>query len=189
MREFWHDACATLGWRVRKWVRGSGCDAVRGRKRLCFMKCLSRVFTLALIVLAGAVEMIGGEPAVVVPAEPGKSAEAKPQRPEQGVQRAGDRLPVDVQTMLTEFREQQKAKLEEYRKLAKQTRDTSAAKREVLREQLRQLLSDQRAERERLRDQIRDRLQELTAELPERREVLEAAKEAAKDQKERARGD
>ncbi len=186
-REFWHVACNPL--RLVRWVGGGGKRAVNRGKRVCAMKRLSRAVTLALIILAGSAEMTGAQPATAVTAEPGKASPAKKQPPAKGAQRAGDRLPLEVQSMLTEFREQQKVQLDEYRKVAQQARDASAEKREVLREQLRQMLADQRAEREKLREQIRERLQELTTELPERREVLDAAREAARDQKERAKGE
>ena len=113
----------------------------------------------------------------------------KPEKPEQAIRPAGNGSSAEVQRMVKEFREQQKTRLEEYRRLAAQTREAGAEKRQQLREQLRRMLEEQKAERERLREQIRDRVQELATSLPSRKEVIEAAKEKAREKQDRGRGE
>ena len=113
----------------------------------------------------------------------------KPKKPEQAIRPAGNGSSAEVQRMVKEFREQQKTRLDEYRRVAAQARDAGAEKRQQLREQLRQMLEEQKAERERLREQIRERVQELTTSLPSRKEVIEAAKEKAREKQDRGRGE
>jgi hypothetical protein len=113
----------------------------------------------------------------------------KPGKPEQAIQPAGNGSSAEVREMVKEFRDQQKARLEEYRRLAAQARDATAEKRQQLRQQLRQMLEEQKAERDQLREQVRERLQELTTSLPSRKEVIEAAKEQAREKQDRGRGE
>ena len=116
----------------------------------------------------------------------------KPERPEKrdtAVQPAGNGSSAEVRQMLKDFREQQKARLDEYRRVAAQARDAGAEKREQLREQLRRMLEEQKEERALLREQIRERVQDLTKALPSRKDVIAAAKEKAREKQDRARGE
>jgi len=110
-------------------------------------------------------------------------------KPDVAPELAGNGASADVHRMVQDFREQQKVRLDEYRRLAAQARDAGAEKREQLRAQLRQMLEEQKQERDRLREQIRERLHELTATLPSRQEVIEAAKEKARGRQDRGRGE
>lgn len=127
------------------------------------------------------------------PENPGKPAALK--NPEAGglpgdnVVPDGNGMSLDVRRLVQEFREQQKQRLEEYRRLTAQARNAGAERRQQLREQLRQMLEEQQADRQRLREQIRERMQELTATLPSRKEVIDAAKEKARERQGRGRGE
>lgn len=127
------------------------------------------------------------------PENPGKPAALK--NPEEGgppgdnVVPDGNGMSLDVRRLVQEFREQQQQRLDEYRRLTAQARNAGAERRQQLREQLRQMLDEQQADRQRLREQIRERMQELTATLPSRKEVIDAAKEKARERQGRGRGE
>jgi hypothetical protein len=92
--------------------------------------------------------------------------------------------------MLQQFRDEQKLKLDEYRKSRKEGQRGSAASEKIqIQEQIRSRVKDPAAIREQFREQIRERLNELNRRFPNRKDVLDAAREQVREQRERAKGE
>jgi hypothetical protein len=128
----------------------------------------------------------GGDHSGVRPAEPGGTA---------GDSGAGVSPPVgtatraEVERMLKEYRQQQKARLEEFRRLATPARQAGPEQKARLREMLRQMLAEQKAERERLVEQLRERKRSMDAVIPTRKEAIEAAAEQARQKHGASKGE
>ena len=107
----------------------------------------------------------------------------KPEKPER------PSLPPEIQDLIQKFRDEQKAALEQWRNREREMREATKEQREQLRDQLRQLLDEQKGKREQLREQIRERLEQLAKDLPNRKEIIEAAKEQLRAMKKHGRGE
>lgn len=95
----------------------------------------------------------------------------------------------DVERMLKEYRQQQKARLNEFRRLASPARQAAPEQKAKLREMLRQMLAEQKAERERLVEQLRERKRSMDTAIPTRKEAIEAATEQARQKHGASKGE
>jgi len=95
----------------------------------------------------------------------------------------------DVERMLKEYRLQQKARLDEFRRLASPARQAAPEQKAKLREMLRQMLAEQKAERERLVEQLRERKRSMDTVIPTRKEAIEAATEQARQKHGASKGE
>ena len=102
-------------------------------------------------------------------------------------------MPEEVKKLLAEYRADREARVAQMKELRKQLGGATKEEKEKLRDQVRQLMreqkQDQLALREQIREQVRERIEELGKDLPSRKDVIEAAKERAKEQKPRSRGE
>jgi hypothetical protein len=102
-------------------------------------------------------------------------------------------LPSEIQGLIDRFQAEQKARVLEYKQLAREAQgaaiENRAQLRAQLRDQLRQMLADQSEKREQLREQLRERLDQLIRDVPDRRALIDAAREQLREQKKHSRSE
>jgi hypothetical protein len=92
-------------------------------------------------------------------------------------------LPDDVKKLLEDFKSARDQYLERQKELLKVAKDGTEADREKLREQVQELRKDFLDRQRTIREEVKRRLEELRRELPNRQEIIDAAKEKAKDRR------
>jgi hypothetical protein len=188
----WHPVC------IKKYVRRRAADAAKMKatmfQRLWWVVILTSAGSLSGRAAGGedaagkAVEVRGVPefevPEVVEPAEREDRYEV-----ERGVRLPGldpsqrATLPEDVKKLLESFKAARDRYLERQKDLLKGAKSASEADREKLREQLQELRKEFVDRQRTLREEMKRRLEELRRELPNREEIIDAAKEKAKDRR------
>ena len=133
-------------------------------------------------------------PGEEVPAPPTPGVDEPPRGGGKGGQGQGRQgMPDEVKNLLAEHRAEREARLAKMKELRQQLGGATKAEKDELRKQVRDLMREQRqdqvAVREQIREQVRERMEQLGKDLPGRKDVIEAAKERAKEQKPRSRGE
>lgn len=98
---------------------------------------------------------------------------------------AGQRavLPEDLKRLLTEFQKARDEFDRQRAELVKETKGSTDAERAKFREQFQELRKEFIEQQKALREEVRRRIEELKKELPQRQELIEAAKEKARERR------
>ncbi len=138
---------------------------------------------------AGAVDQARTKGPTVTSASQGGSGATVETKPEWA---EGTALAEQVKQITDQFRKEQQDLLNRYRELLKKTRDAGSEERDRLRQQLKvewdKLRDDLISKQKDLRDAIRRQFEEFKQSHPDHQDLIEAAKEQAKDRVRERRG-